>query len=88
MTLNMTASAYDYDVADPDVNLYITGLTAASGTGSVWNQKYEATNIYKLSIPFSQSDLADQEGICANVTVTIVPWTVNTVVPNFGTSAN
>ena len=91
MTLNMTASAKDYKVAGfneekqgADVNLYVTSLTAAAG--SSWNGNYEKNNIYKLSIPFPQSALADQQGICANVTVTIVPWTVNTVTPNFGTN--
>lgn len=91
MTLNMTASAKDYKVAGfneekqgADVNLYVTSLTAAAG--SSWNGNYERNNIYKLSIPFPQSALADQQGICANVTVTIVPWTVNTVTPNFGTN--
>ena len=90
MTLNMTASAKDYKVAGfdeekqgADVNLYITSLTATQGA---WNNSYERNNIYKLSIPFPQSALADQQGICANVTVTIVPWTVNTVTPNFGTN--
>ena len=86
MTLNMTADAYDYDVADSDVNLYITDLAVAEDdTTSKWDGTYKATHIYKLSIPFSQSNLADQEGICANVTVEIVPWTVNTVTPVFGT---
>ena len=84
MTLNMSASATDYTVADDDVNLYITSLSAAEG--SAWDGTYKTTHIYKLSIPFSQSNLADQEGICANVTVEIVPWTVNTVTPNFGTN--
>ena len=90
MTLNMTASAKDYKVAGfneekqgADVNLYITSLTATQGA---WNGSYERNNIYKLSIPFPQSALADQQGICANVTVTIIPWTVNTVTPNFGTN--
>ena len=90
MTLNMTASAKDYKVAGFDeekqganVNLYITSLTATQGA---WNGSYERNNIYKLSIPFPQSALADQQGICANVTVTIIPWTVNTVTPNFGTN--
>ena len=90
MTLNMTASAKDYIVAGndetkggADVNLYITGLESISGN---WSGTYEAENIYKMSVDFPQSALADQQGICANVTVTIVPWTVNTVKPVFGTN--
>lgn len=91
MTLNMVASATDYLVAGynadkggADVNLYITGLAAAEGSN--WNGSYVVNNIYQLAVDFPQSALADQQGICANVTVTIVPWTVNTVTPVFGTT--
>lgn len=81
MTLMMDALAYDYVLpASKDLSIKVTGLKK----GETAITKYEAGNIYKLNLLFSEGDIAGQEGICVNVVVTIQDWTVNVVTPVFG----
>lgn len=81
MTLMMDALAYDYQLpVTNDLAINVTGLKK----GDADITKYEAGNIYKLNLLFSEGDIAGQEGICVNVVVTIQDWTVNVVTPVFG----
>lgn len=81
MTLMMDALAYDYVLpVSTDLAINVTGLKK----GETAISKYEAGNIYKLNLLFSEGDIAGQEGICVNVVVTIQDWTVNVVTPVFG----
>ena len=81
MTLMMDALAYDYTLPVlTDLAIKVTGLK--KGETAITN--YEAGNIYKLNLLFSEGDIAGQEGICVNVVVTIQDWTVNVVTPVFG----
>lgn len=81
MTLMMDALAYDYQLpVTEDLAINVTGLKK----GETAISKYEAGNIYKLNLLFSEGDIAGQEGICVNVVVIIQDWTVNVVTPVFG----
>lgn len=81
MTLMMDAKAYDYQLpVTNDLAINVTGLKK----GETAISKYEAGNIYKLNLLFSEGDIAGQEGICVNVVVTIQDWKVNVVTPVFG----
>lgn len=81
MTLMMDAKAYDYQLpVTEDLAINVTGLKK----GETAITEYDAGNIYKLNLLFSEGDIAGQEGICVNVVVTIQDWTVNVVTPVFG----
>ena len=46
--------------------------------------QFEAGNIYKMTIPFSESDLDDNSSlICVDVTVEIATWVVHHITPEF-----
>ena len=46
--------------------------------------EFEAGNIYKMTIPFSESDLDDNSSkICVDVTVEIATWVVHHITPKF-----
>ena len=46
--------------------------------------EFEAGNIYKMTIPFSESDLDDNSSkICVDVTVEIATWVVHHITPEF-----
>ena len=80
MILGLYATAYDYTLADSNVQLKVVGLSE----GETAVEAFEAANIYQLNLQFNEGDIAGQEGVCVNVTVTISPWTVNTVKATFG----
>lgn len=77
MVLKMTASAYDYDLAQTDLQLNVVGFEEGL-------TEFEAGNIYQMDLLFDEGDIAGQEGVCVNVTVSIVDWVVDTLTPSFG----
>lgn len=79
MVLGLKAKAYDYTLAEDDLQLVVNGLQDGSTTLSA----FSAANIYQLNLQFNEGDIAGQEGVCVNVTVTINPWTVKTVTATF-----
>ena len=79
MVLGLKASAYDYTLAEDDLKLVVNGLKDGNSTLNA----FSAANIYQLNLQFDEGDIAGQEGVCVNVTVTINPWTVKTVTPSF-----
>ena len=79
MVLGLKAKAYDYELAEDDLQLVVNGLQDGNSTLNA----FSAANIYQLNLQFSEGDIAGQEGVCVNVTVTINPWTVKTVTATF-----
>ena len=76
LTIKMTAFAHDYNVVNTDKQLSV-GFKGASS--------FEAGNIYRIAIPFKESNLdISNEAICVDVEVIIVPWKVVDVTPVFG----
>ena len=84
MDLVLTANAYDYAVVDSSVALKVTGLTSKKGSNNPDKNALDASNIYRIALDFTEDDITGQEGKCVQVTVTIDPWTVQTVHPIFG----
>lgn len=88
MKVDMDVLAYDYNVVKTNQPLNITGLsTKAPGTegGQTEDVNFVKGNIYKFSIPFTESDIkTTEDGLCVEVTVEIAKWTVNPVYPIFG----
>jgi len=84
MDLELTATAYDYDVADDSVALKITGLASTPDATTADKNTLSESNIYRIALDFTEDDITGQEGKCVKVVVTIDPWTVNTVYPVFG----
>ena len=80
MVLALKAKAYDYTLAEDDLQLVVNGLKDGNSTLNA----FSAANIYQLNLQFREGDIAGQEGVCVNVTVTINPWTVKTVTATFG----
>lgn len=83
MDLEITATAYDYAVADESIALKVVDL-ASNEAGTTLANALEASNIYRIALDFSEGDLTGQEGKCVKVKVTIDPWIVNTRYPVFG----
>ena len=79
MVLGLKAKAYDYKLAEDDLKLVVNGLKDGNSTLNA----FSAANIYQLNLEFDEGDIAGQEGVCVNVTVTISPWKVKTVTPLF-----
>lgn len=77
MVLGMTASAYDYSLAQSDLQLKVVGFTEDITA-------FTAGNIYQMDLLFDEGDIAGQEGVCVDVTVKIVDWVVKTLTPEFG----
>ena len=76
MVIEMVASAYDYTVVNTKKSLSI-------GFKNV--TKFDPGNIYRFKINFGENNLdASNEEICVEVKVTIQPWKVVTVQPEFG----
>jgi hypothetical protein len=47
--------------------------------------KAESGHIYKMTVPFNESDLDDESSrICVDVTVEIAEWIVHHITPSFG----
>lgn len=90
LTVNMTGAAYDYEIATAgqSLPLTVTGLatTENATTGDV--TEFKAENIYQLNLKFKEGNLKDDDKLCLQVTVTINPWTINTVYPVFDTNNN
>ena len=82
LVVNMTAKAYDYQIATRNVPLNVIDLD-----GTITDNKFEAGNIYQLDLSFNEVNIIDPEGLCVTVKVNIQPWTVNTVTPVFGKPA-
>lgn len=80
LVVDLTAYSYSYKLADRDVDLTVTDLKK----GENINNTFAAENIYQLDLSFTEKNIIDPEGLCVKVTVTIAPWTVNTVTPVFG----
>lgn len=76
MVIKMEASAYDYTVVN-------TSKTLSIGFKDV--TAFAPGNIYRFKINFGENNLdASNEEICVEVKVTIQPWQVVTVQPEFG----
>ena len=76
MVIKMEASAYDYTVVN-------TSKTLSIGFKNV--TEFKPGNIYRFNINFGENNLdASNEAICVEVKVTIQPWVVVTVQPEFG----
>ena len=76
MVIKMEASAYDYTVVN-------TSKTLSIGFKNV--TEFAPGNIYRFNINFGENNLdASNEAICVEVKVTIQPWVVVTVQPEFG----
>lgn len=76
MVIEMVASAYDYTVVN-------TGKSLSIGFKNV--TEFAPGNIYRFNINFGENNLdASNEEICVEVKVTIQPWQVVTVQPEFG----
>lgn len=84
MDLEITATAYDYAVADETVALKVVGLASTEDAETADKNALDAANIYRIPLNFTEGDLTGQEGKCVKVDVEIVNWTVNTVYPVFG----
>jgi hypothetical protein len=84
MDLDITATAYDYQVADDSIALKVTGLTSTKGSTSANKNELAEGVIYRIPLDFTEGDLTGQEGKCVQVEVEIVDWVVNTVYPIFG----
>ena len=84
MDLAITGTAWDYQVADEDIALKVIGLASKEDATTPDKNKFEAGNIYRIPLNFTEGDLTGQEGKCVKVDVTIVDWVVNTVYPVFG----
>ena len=69
-----------YQVSNAARRIEATKYT--KGDADVLN--FEAGNIYKMTIPFSESDLDDNSSlICVDVTVEIATWVVHHITPEF-----
>lgn len=76
MVIEMEASAYDYTVVN-------TSKTLSIGFKDV--TEFAPGNIYRFNINFGENNLDESnEAICVEVKVTIQPWVVVTVQPEFG----
>ena len=87
MKVDMNVRAYDYSVLTTNQPLNITGLSNTNPTNGTQNPDvtFEAKNIYRFNIPFSEEDIkTTEDGLCVEVNVTIATWTINTVYPIFG----
>ena len=74
LTLNATVDAGDYyEVSSPNRTITATKYQAEGADLA----EFEGGKIYKMTIPFSESDLDDNSSlICVEATVTIVDWVV------------
>jgi hypothetical protein len=79
--LTMDAKAHTYQL--PNTALTLTVKDLEYNGKSVKSEGYKANNIYQLDLRFSEDNIGGQEGVCVDVTVTIVDWTVNVVKPIF-----
>lgn len=101
MTLELTVDAADYKVQVPGRDLIIGDLkytgsetdptalgftkNTVDGEDVYYLSTYKKNHIYRMNIPFSETDLEDvNEDMCVSVTVDIVNWVVATVEPVFG----
>lgn len=76
LQVKMEAFAHDYQVVNTSKTLSV-GFKGAD--------KFEAGNIYRIAIPFKESNLdASNEAICVEVEVVIANWVVVDVTPVFG----
>ena len=90
MKLVFGGAAYDYALADNEVELNVTGLAATEGatTSDAASIEWKAENIYRIDLKFVENNLGGKSGLCVQVNVEIATWTVNTVHPVFGTSGS
>ncbi len=79
--LTMDAKAHTYQLPSTALTLTVTDLQY--GSTFVKTEGYKANNIYQLDLRFSENNIGGQEGVCVDVTVNIVDWTVNVVEPIF-----
>ena len=84
LVVDMTVTGKNYTVAVPKKTLTINGYNDKDGKPIT---KFECGNIYKLEIPFLESNIDETNNyICVNVDVTIAEWKINTITPTFGTN--
>ena len=88
MNLQFTGAAYDYALADTQVELDVTGLATTENASEANANGFEAENIYRVDLKFVENNLGGKAGLCVKVEVTIAEWAVNTVYPVFGTSGS
>lgn len=81
IVLTMDAKAHTYQL--PSTALTLTVKDLEYNSKSVKSEGYKANNIYQLDLRFSENNIGGQEGVCVDVNVTIVDWTVNVVKPVF-----
>jgi hypothetical protein len=81
LVVDMTVTGKNYTVAVPKKTLTINGYNDKNGDPIT---KFECGNIYKLEIPFLESNIDKTDNyICVDVDVTIAQWTINTITPSF-----
>lgn len=84
LVVDLTVTGKNYTVAVPNKTLTINGYNDNNGNAIT---KFECGNIYKLEIPFLESNIDETNNyICVNVDVTIAKWKINTITPTFGTN--
>ena len=88
MNLKFDGVAYDYALADDEVELDVTGLATTENASEANANAFAAENIYRIDIKFVENNLGGKAGLCVKVEVEIAEWTVNTVYPVFGTSGS
>lgn len=88
MNLKFDGVAYDYALADDEVELDVRGLATTENAKEANANAFDAENIYRIDIKFVENNLGGKAGLCVKVEVEIAEWTVNTVYPVFGTSGS
>lgn len=91
MNLKFNGAAYDYALADKQVELDVTGLATTQVKADANEDdanSFAAENIYRVDLKFVENNLSGKAGLCVKVEVEIAKWTVNTVYPVFGTSGS
>ena len=92
LTVDIDGYAYDYQVSyeadesDRSFPLVVTGLESrdAEGNSTGVDNKFEAGNIYHISLIFKQDNIKSKDGICVDVDVNVNPWKVVERYPIYG----
>ncbi len=83
MVLNLTASAHDYNVNNPNKQVRVVALSDPQDNAIT---KFEKGKVYRLALEFSEDNIDQTDDqLCVRATVTISNWTVVLVTPDFAT---
>lgn len=88
MKVKFNAAAYDYALADKQVELDVIDISLDETATEDSNFAFEAEKIYRIDLAFVENNLGGKAGLCVKVTVDIAEWEVKTVYPVFGTSGS